>query len=1469
MTAISERFPDLATAALDEWVPGASVYLQIPLRGGLSGAEVLLIDVQPGSGSSNVINGQYILKLARVESEGGEELDEASRHARVAESAKGFAKQHVPALVASHRSGEHVAILCHVAGKSLRQLQTLYKLSHKDQPAVCRHVSKDLLYEMNAEYKIDQVGLANRTLIDWLGPRLDPATTSGNRLRQVAAARCDGDLYFTREQILVNPLSVCNHPELASKERPRFQGLLHGDLHGDNVLRLQTDRALANYWVIDFGLSRPGPLFFDHAYLELALIRHALLSDPAPDHRLSRLRLLLNALAAPAGTRLSQVFTSDSTLKKDIELIRDEVRKWQAEKQPHRADPVEAQYRLARVAAGLIWANKRGLDDADRTLSFEYAAWAARDYLEHDHPDVLDSLLSRRPAAPPPPAPEPDPAAWDTFWAAAHGFDRSAARYLLVAGRIDDPASAAALGQLPWSAVLDFDPDSDGTGLFKGAEPILRHNRGCHLVGNKVDELTFDRSCAWMMAGGWALGMEPTPQSQPEWQRRYNEPVRQFLRRFAAAVRPEPVVAIVLPGPGLSGKRLEVLAGTIDEFFSDRLTLLVLHPDLDVSPAAQYFPSLSVPLAVQRIKDLYGTTVGIAGITLPGKRDEQDLTVSVPVERLRVWEEELELLHSGIQTDAAAPAGGFWKGAPPSWADLDERRDVSRTVTDSLLTAVQTKLLDRSTWNIDLWHEPGAGGTTVARRVAWDLRRQFPVAVLRKYTGQTIERLQGIAELTGKPILLVAEQTDLNQHAREALYRGLSIQRVRAVILYVRRVNKLAQHHEHQVGRLTDDEAKRFRAVYAAETDDPDRRAELGLITEGGGKYLGRYRYPFFYGLITYAEDFLSVSSFVQNCIGTTEGNRQKVLLYLALTTNYVHGGLPTSVVREMLGLKPGAALDLEAEFGPGPARLILEYQEEGELVPRLKLLHPVLSVELFKHVYQIAGREWEVELKPLADRFIDDLTRILGKNSEPLHALLTQLLVDRSSMYDEHTQSDGRFSMLVRQIPYKEDAHALLRKLVDVCDIPQTKAHYLTHLSRHRIYELRSEYDQAEAHSLAAIGLDPQDDIHYHTLGMVLRFWAESRVDELAAKAGTGPANVIEAIEGVVERALDAFAKTRELEPEDEHGYITPVQLIARVAEGVLNVARRQAGKPNLGLADLTGGRDRVGQWLLDNLSTAYRLLDEIKHIRGPRPPSLYASRCDLSVAQLYPDNRQELISRWRRQLIEYPAQGSVLQRGLIRLYLMQHQDRPEAIPQATAREIALWLEDSRTASDLRTWFRFFRRLPEFSYQRAVSRAERMKHLEPDAIDTHYYLYILHYLLTLVENKPFEVAVEAEVRECKRLAARSRYRDYGYEWLGNQTIGCPLVHFSELGQWDARTHNYPPAGASKLRVLRGVIDQIEGPERGWIRLGEKLRAFFPPRGDFTQSEHAGRQVQFYLGFTYDGLRAYGVRPITTEPTKG
>jgi hypothetical protein len=197
------------------------------------------------------------------------------------------------------------------------------------------------------------------------------------------------------------------------------------------------------------------------------------------------------------------------------------------------------------------------------------------------------------------------------------------------------------------------------------------------------------------------------------------------------------------------------------------------------------------------------------------------------------------------------------------------------------------------------------------------------------------------------------------------------------------------------------------------------------------------------------------------------------------------------------------------------------------------------------------------------------------------------------------------------------------------------------------------------------------------------------------------------------------------------------------------------------------------------------------------------------------------------------------------------------------------MWLRESRDIRDLRPWFRATRRLPEFSFTDAISRIERFAHLSPDEPDPHFYLYTLYFLLGFLQKKDVEDKVVQEMDKTRKLTAAYRYRNYGYEWLGNTTVGCPVVHFTELGQWDAASHDYPPDGARLLRRMSGIIERIEGPEKGWIKLGTKLRAFFPPRKDFSNASDQGREVNFYLGFTYDGFRAYGVKHVSGDPRAG
>ncbi len=83
----------------------------------------------------------------------------------------------------------------------------------------------------------------------------------------------------------------------------------------------------------------------------------------------------------------------------------------------------------------------------------------------------------------------------------------------------------------------------------------------------------------------------------------------------------------------------------------------------------------------------------------------------------------------------------FLQGMPPTWNDLSAALDVPRDVTPEILKALQVKIHDGKNFTLELWHSPGSGGTTVALRVAWQLRTKHPVLVLRRYSRLTADRV--------------------------------------------------------------------------------------------------------------------------------------------------------------------------------------------------------------------------------------------------------------------------------------------------------------------------------------------------------------------------------------------------------------------------------------------------------------------------------------------------------------------------------------------------------------------------------------------------------------------------------------------------------------------------------------------------------------------------------------------------------
>ena len=128
-------------------------------------------------------------------------------------------------------------------------------------------------------------------------------------------------------------------------------------------------------------------------------------------------------------------------------------------------------------------------------------------------------------------------------------------------------------------------------------------------------------------------------------------------------------------------------------------------------------------------------------------------------------------------------------------------------------------------------------------------------------------------------------------------------------------------------------------------------------------------------------------------------------------------------------------------------------------------------------------------------------------------------------------------------------------------------------------------------------------------------------------------------------------------------------------------------------------------------------------------------------------------------------------------------------------------------------------------------------------------------------------MASEAQelISECSRLAQPLPQRTISFEWLGEKKGLQGLMHVSTLGEWDRSKEFWPNEGL--LRRVRGRIARIQGPASGEIELTTGLKAFFVPSrglipGGYIPGQDIGSEVEFYLGFSYDGLRAWRVGDV-------
>ena len=1037
--------------------------------------------------------------------------------------------------------------------------------------------------------------------------------------------------------------------------------------------------------------------------------------------------------------------------------------------------------------------------------------------------------------------------AWSCYLAAV-GELNSGERHILVADdRFQEETSdLSGIGAGPWGFVFDFDTKSDVDGLLSSIRGGVERRRALHMrvKGDQHTSRSPDFTTTWFFMRGLEGRAESlVAGSIRNWMRSYRLPLAEECERLARELTPATVYVTILWRDGEFNDHLRELLLSLDTSLHDslkpvfvteaRMTCQSLAVEFDAPVIEMPFHQFALGIQ-QHVGQKQSVDPGT--VTLPSTSG-----VNIPLEpQTANWiAEEIELVSLGLPRYEEDNVDTFLRGGTASWADLDRNVDARRDVQSRLTDAVRNDLESGRTTRINLFHRPGAGGTTVARRVAWELHEKFPSGLLRRTNPmETAERVARIYELTERPVLLIVDGADVSERELDDLAEYLGARRTPVVLVQVRRRRSGARQQGARTfeisSELSNSEIGRF--VSALSRDVPYRATAIERFARHQTKSLHR---PVYFALTAYERDFRALPDFVSSRIDGLNDDQKRVLVYAAIALRYGQRAFPSSALRAVFGLNPSSPIDVPSLFPATTEELFVETE-----VGAWRIGHSLVADELLQQMLATGAdhRTWPNRLADWGVSFIEFCRGRLPVPSDEMLALVRGVFIfrDDRDVLGREQSVQRRFSHFIEDIPFSESRVRVLEALVG--SYPE-EHHFWAHLARFHAVE-NKDFTRALEAADHAVDLSDRDSVVYHMRGMVRRNQiTELRRDNVA----------VDELVAIAQQASSDFEYSRTLNPENEHGYIAEVQMLIDVLGYV--------SEPSGDLFQFLTRTD-IHPYLREALDRIEGLLAHVKRDREGVGSSEYEARASARVRELYGDYAgalQQLDSLLSRPDIYQPP----IRRQLAWAYLNRADGDWSQVPIRNVSRVVDLLarnlrEEYRGDQNIRLWMQASRFLTNPPSLDDIFEQVQYWGAEPGSVDAKYYAYVLNGLMAM-DGAPLALQRhEQYLEECRELTRFRRKRDHSYEWLGEGRGIAKLVNQSRLGQWDRERDFW--GNPSPLKRIRGRVARIVGPQAGFVEFDGGLMAFFVPHKSSLSSGSENTPVLAYLGFSYDGPRAWDIK---------
>ena len=1067
---------------------------------------------------------------------------------------------------------------------------------------------------------------------------------------------------------------------------------------------------------------------------------------------------------------------------------------------------------------------------------------------------------------------------WEELCNLCGNFDGNSYHYVLVVPSELSPDDFGKVFGMSWDMIIDMDPASEEKGLMGIFQRTFGKQITARTPGKHMDEFLPIAAPYWIRGNGIADDASSVCNGCRRWNMRYGQHFKDLFVKFHGRYT-RPVKIIYLPGMD-PDFQIHIMESVVEAFsdaegvdtYGVEQILMDNHDLIEEFDVTSFHPtSIGLDQFLAGIASLNCVSFQHQNQGFPGMKINQQLDNTLELEEFC---EPVYLSLGKESSDQGAQIREFYRGVRKiSWRELALRKDLPRDdYQNQILPNLKRLIAESETPFFTIGYKPGYGGTTLLRRIAWDLHTEYPTLIVNRYFPSCVERLQALRsqiENVGRLVLLI-DSNDMSFTDADYLFRDLRVNTIPAAIIYLKRRERASSGETFVLDSLNQNEIQQMI----------DRLISAGVDSVCGTK-LERMRTqpprnetertPFCLAMYAFDKDFVGFSNYVHNFLKEPmQEIYREFLVYIALHNRISFG--PALDVEFFAYHMDGVATGNDAMQKLCQRDVfsnLVVFQKENKLTT-CKMRYPGIAEEvLIQMTNRIEGAQTVnyQELSNYIRKFIR-ATCIRGYNTN-LEDFLKRLLIDRDSGHQEGRDSFARMilDIIGREGKYgngrtvesgTESAELVLKTLSDCYpDNPHFSGHYGRFLS-----ERKGNYEEALVVLDRAISMcrDGSDCTLLHMKGTIYYRLVEKSISDIHSvkKRGADPEQEIRMLHLLVDRAHELFERVRSYGSFGVTGMLSNIKLCISVIE---------MGKKLESVDTEIFFQNHINDWYRDLLDRANNLFEECEQYADDMSPEdSYSYRGIQDNIRLINKSSRECISFFEKKITDTALiDRTLLRRHLARIYDDQarREDGEYDNPQKTSayQRIMELMEDNikedpQNTANYRQWFRAALNSKcgdEELVHEALIKVNQW--LDVDEQDCQAQLY--RYMLTFLRAYDSDTAAESRLKEYRQALQRAS----GHITRNTDTKFI-LTHGSGLQRLSARLFNMTDADEARKNLLpvTGRLERKKNRSEATIR-SYGIEVFFNPlhsNGTIRDEHFASKALVTYgVLFSFDGPRAY------------